>query len=117
MVTHSADAMVIVNGSGVIEAVSESGARLLGFEEAELLGKSVEDLTEPYSRIERAVRLQDLQQNSMNPTVSVLRVKTKTGAFQWMSVVVTMIRHRGPGVKALVKLEKLDLAFRNMAAI
>ncbi len=110
MVTYSTEAMLIVDGRGLVEAVSASGARLLGFEEEELLGRRVEDLMEPLSRIERARRLEELQKLGTTAAVSALRIKTKSGAFQWMSVAVTMIRHReGPEVKALIKLERMDL--------
>lgn len=109
MVSHSTEAMMVVDRCGVIEAVSARGARLLGFEDKELLGISVDRLTETLSPLEFSLRLQDLRKHTPKPALSEFRVRTRGGTLQWMTVEVNLVGMGTQAEKYLVKLQKLDL--------
>lgn len=110
MVTHSLEAMVIVDGHGVIEAVSASGARLLGYDESELVGKSASDIVLTFSRLEATLALEELRKTAPASKTFTARVKTKSGEAKWMTLTVRFLNAgTSKGEKYFVKLSKVDL--------
>jgi len=109
MVNHTSDAMMVIDSDGRIEALSSLGSRLLGYEEGELLGKPIGQPAETFSRLEASLTMENLRKGAPRPMTSSLRVKTKGGQAQWMSVTGTVVNLGMQGEKYLVKFQKLDL--------
>jgi PAS domain S-box-containing protein len=105
--------MMVVDRNGLVEAVSEAGAFLLGYGEKELIGRNVADLIVPLSRMEAALQLQEVQQQAPRPLTATLRVLRKGGSSLWATVEVSLVV-AGDGVteKYLAKFQKLDVGLR-----
>jgi PAS domain S-box-containing protein len=109
MVNEASDAMVVLDPGGVIQAVSHLGAQLLGYAESELIGKSAERLAETFSRLEVALKLEDLRTHAPRPVTTSVYVRTKSGTVQLFSV---KVRSVGLGTKAekyFIKFAGVDL--------
>ncbi|HEX9007545.1 MAG TPA: PAS domain S-box protein [Bacteroidota bacterium] len=112
MVQAAPKPIMVVNGEGIIEAVNEVGARLMGFQEHELRGSHVQKFTLPFSRMEMDLRLGELRRLAPLPISAVLRVKTGNGTTQWMSVEASLLKAEFRQEKYLIRFEKLDLGGR-----
>jgi PAS domain S-box-containing protein len=105
--------MIVVDRNGMVEAVSEAGAFLLGYGEKELIGRNVADLIVPLSRMEAALQLREVQQQAPRPLTATLRVLRKNGSSLWATVEVSLVvAGDGATEKYLAKFEKLDVGLR-----
>lgn len=115
MVSNASEAMMVIDSEGRIEASSSLASRLLGYEEGELVGKRINQFAETFSRLEASLTLDNLRKGAPRPMTSSLRIKTKDGTMQWMSVTGNIVDLGVQGEKYFVKVQKLDLpASRSM---
>ncbi|RPH33103.1 PAS domain S-box protein, partial [bacterium] len=109
MVNEAAEAMAVLDADGMIQAVSRLGAELLGYEEGELIGKHAQDFAATFSRLEVALKLEDLRVHGQRAVTTNMYVKSKAGTAQMLSLHVRVVH---PGTKAekyLVKFDKVNL--------
>jgi PAS domain S-box-containing protein len=109
MVNQSHGAMLVVGSDGTIEALSESATDLLGYTEGELLGKNVNEMAVTMSRLEIILALDDLRKQAPRPKEMPLRVKTKTGEPQFMSVTASILNLGTQSEKYFIRVQRLSL--------
>ncbi|GJE03348.1 response regulator [Methylobacterium isbiliense] len=80
----SQDLLVIVTAEGTLQAVNAAWSRILGWEEHELVGRSLADFVDPDDVGElSAIRTSIVEQPLVRPRE--LRVRHKDGSFRWIA--------------------------------
>lgn len=109
MVNHATEAMIVVDMSGLIEAVSPLGAHLLGYAEHEVIGKRASEFADTFSRLEVALTLEELHKRAPESMTMSSRIRTKDGEIQLINLTVRIVN---PGTKAekfFITFSRLDL--------
>jgi PAS domain S-box-containing protein len=83
LVQFSVDAIVLVNGDGVIQWANDSTADVLGYSAADLVGLHVRDLVEPVDRDAWQALVAELLEHPSTMARGAFRCRHKDGSIRW----------------------------------
>jgi PAS domain S-box-containing protein len=109
LVKEASEAMAVLDAYGVIQAVSQAGSRLLGYEESDLVGRPAQELAQTLSRLEVTLRLEDLRLHGTKPVTASVYVKSKIGKVLLLSLNVRVVNVGTRAEKYLVKFNVVNL--------
>jgi diguanylate cyclase (GGDEF)-like protein/PAS domain S-box-containing protein len=89
LVQNSSDVISVISQSGVVEFMSPSVRRMLGYEPDSLLGKHFADLITDETRASFALIVDDLQDRPRHTTRTEMRAIHQDGTWRWLEVVCT----------------------------
>jgi PAS domain S-box-containing protein len=109
LVKEASEAMAVLDAYGVIQAVSQAGSGLLGYEESDLVGKPAQELAQTLSRLEVTLRLEDLRLHGTKPAAASVYVKSKSGKVLLLSLNVRVVNVGTRAEKYLIKFNVVNL--------
>lgn len=89
LVQNSSDVISVISQSGVVEFMSPSVRRMLGYDPDSLLGKHFIDLITDETRASFELLLDDLQDRPRHTTRAEMRAIHQDGTWRWLEVVCT----------------------------
>ncbi len=109
LVEHSADGIVLVNDSGVIEYVSPGGQRILGYHASEVIGRAGVNRVHP----DDVGRGRGEMPPPGETRTFVMRISHRDGSWRWIESTTTNLTH-DPAVHAFVSNYR-DITERTLA--
>jgi PAS domain S-box-containing protein len=86
MIEHSTEPMLLVDESGRIDCISGKGARLLGFDQADLVDTCVDRFLDWSAKLDLLMRVQDFRKHAPMPARGVLRIRQGNGGWCWIDL-------------------------------
>jgi PAS domain S-box-containing protein len=108
MVGHSAEPLLLVEETGMIECISKKAADQLGYSEVDLVGSSVERFLDWSGKLDLTMRLEDFLRHAPLPARAVLRVKARSGSWLWIDVQASFVNYGQRPEKYLLKFELIS---------
>jgi two-component system, cell cycle sensor histidine kinase and response regulator CckA len=100
-VNFSVDAIVLVNGAGVIQWSNAAALDVLGYRAEDLVGIEVHDLVEPVDREAWRLLVDRLIDDPATPVRGTFRCRRRDGSFRWTEGVARNLLHE-PRVGGIV---------------